>query len=468
MNYYLAIDIGASSGRHILFCVEDKKLKMEEVHRFKNHYTKKGNYYVWDTKALFSEIIFGLKKCKEIGKIPVSVGIDTWGVDYALLDENRTIVGDVVAYRDERTKGMDREVNRYLSDEELYARTGIQKAEFNTIYQLMAWQKQEPKRNVKHLLMMPDYLHFLLSGNMQQEYTNATTTGLVNVTQKTWDYDLIARLGFPKEIFRELSMPGNLIGNLTQEVQKQVGFDCKVVSPATHDTASAILCIPLDEESLYLSSGTWSLLGCESPEALTSESARKANFTNEGGYGYRYRFLKNIMGLWMIQSVQRELAEKIKAGEGSLSMDEISFSNLGKGAKKESIASIVDVNDRRFLAPKSMIEEIQKTCKESNQEIPQTAYELAKVVYDSLAFAYKQAVEEIGNITNRKFTGLYIVGGGSNAAYLNEKTKELLQMKVITGISEATAIGNGGAQMIANREFSDLADFREMVKRTFL
>ena len=239
-NYYLAIDIGASSGRHILGCIEDGKLKMEEIHRFENGISDNNGEACWNLTKLFEEIKIGMKKCKEIGKLPVSVGIDTWAVDFVLLDKDDKVLGNTVAYRDSRTKGMDAKVYSIISEDELYARTGIQKQMFNTIYQLMAVKEKHPEymEKAQSMLLVPDYFNFLLSGQKRCEYTNATTTQLVNPVTKIWDDELIDKLGYPRRIFTEIGLPGAVLGNLTKEISEEVGYDCKVVLPATHDTGS--------------------------------------------------------------------------------------------------------------------------------------------------------------------------------------------------------------------------------------
>ena len=310
MNYYLAIDIGASSGRHILGHMENGSMILEEMYRFDNRQVRKNGHDCWDMDNLWDGIISGLKACKAAGKIPVTVGIDTWAVDYVLLDENDEVLGDVVAYRDSRTEGMGKVVGSMISPEALYARTGIQKQPFNTIYQLMAQRQESPGQleRAKWFLMIPEYFHFRLTGVKQNEYTNATSTNLVNAEDKTWDKEIISALGLPAEIFHELAMPGTVVGNLLPEIRELVGFDTTVVLPATHDTGSAFLAIPArDENAVYLSSGTWSLLGVENERPITTPESQAQNFTNEGGAWYRYRYLKNIMGLWMIQSIRREL-----------------------------------------------------------------------------------------------------------------------------------------------------------------
>ncbi len=469
MKYYLAVDIGASSGRHILSHIEDGKIVLEEIYRFYNGMDQKGKHQVWDTDRLFSEILTGMKKCKELGKVPYSMGIDTWGVDYVLLDKDDKKIGDCIAYRDSRTEGMDEEVYKIISEKELYERTGIQKAIFNTIYQLMSTKvrKAEKLENARTLLMVPDYFHFLLTGVRKQEYTNASTTQLLDAKTGDWDHELIARLGYPDALFGELSMPGTVVGPLKKDIAAEVGFDCTVVLPATHDTGSAVMSVPCtDENTLYISSGTWSLMGCELSEANCSEKARKANFTNEGGYNKRYRFLKNIMGLWMIQSVKKELENGYEY-PGKKDDEDFSFAHLCEMAENESIESVVPANDSRFLNPSSMIAEVQAACRESGQQVPVTPWELSHVIYRSLAVCYKEATEEIENITGKHFDSVNIVGGGSNAVYLNKLTAAETGRRVNAGPGEATAIGNIGAQMLADKVFDDLSQFREAVYNSF-
>ncbi len=457
-QYYLAIDIGASSGRHILAHMEDGQIKLEEVHRFPNGMVEKDGELVWDVDQLFAEIKAGMKKCAQLGKVPASVGIDTWGVDFVLLDENNQRIGNAVAYRDGRTKGMDEEVYKVIPEDELYARTGIQKQMFNTIYQLMALKvkKSEQLAKAKKLLMIPDYFHYMLCGVAAQEYTNATTGQLVNPTTKDWDMEMIESLGYPKEIFQKMTLPGKVLGDLTKEVQEEVGFNCKVVLPATHDTGSAVMAVPSNQEdTLYISSGTWSLMGTELKEANCSMESKKNNLTNEGGYDYRFRYLKNIMGLWMIQSVKKEIG------------GELGFGEICEMASKCTIPSIVDCNDDRFMAPKNMTKEVQAACEESGQQVPQDLAEVAAVIYNSLAQCYAKTIGEIEEITGKHYEEIHIVGGGANADYLNRLTAKATGVPVYAGPTEATAVGNLVAQMIAGDELENLTQARECIFRSF-
>lgn len=457
-KFFLAIDIGASSGRHILGTVQDGKIVLEEIYRFWNGMDEENGTLYWDVDRLLKEIITGMKKCKEIGKIPESVGVDTWGVDFALLDENDELIGRAVGYRDHRTDGMDKEVYKIIPEDKLYARTGILKAMYNTIYQLMALKVQqgEALQKAKTMLMMPDYFHFKLSGKKVQEYCEATTSQLINPYTRDWDYELIDMLGFPREIFQEIRMPGSFVGNLTDEVKELVGYDCKVVLPPTHDTASAVMAVPSNrEDTCYISSGTWSLMGVETDTPNCSKESMQANFTNEGGYNGKITYLANIMGLWMIQSVRNQLAPDMGYGE------------LCELASKETIQTIVDCQDETFLSPKDMVEAIREYCRIRNMQVPETLPELASVIYNSLAKCYADRLCEIEKLTGVKYDRINIIGGGSNAAYLNELTAKYTGIPVHAGPGEATAIGNILAQMLEEHVFESLQEARACVAKSF-
>ena len=457
-KYYLAVDIGASSGRHMLASMKDGKMQLEEVYRFPNGMDNKNGTLCWDVERLITEIKNGLKKCKEIGKIPVSMGIDTWGVDYVLLDKDDNILGDTAGYRDSRTEGMDEKVYEVIPQDDLYARTGIQKQIFNTIYQLMAVKQSHPEylEQAETILMIPDYFNFLLTGVKKNEYTEATTGQLISPKTNDWDYELIDMLGYNSRMFLPVSMPGTVVGDFTEEVQKEVGFNCTVVLPATHDTGSAVLAVPTnDDDAVYISSGTWSLMGIERKEADCSMESMKANFTNEGGYDHRFRYLKNIMGLWMIQSVRREFKQKY------------SYQEICDRASRETIPSVVDCNDGRFLAPESMIREVKEACRESGQPVPETPWQISAVIYNSLARCYGETAEEIEKLTGRRYPCIHVVGGGANADYLNQLTAAYTGRKVYAGPSEATAIGNLTAQMLQGGVFADVGEARDCIFRSF-
>lgn len=457
-TYYLAIDIGASSGRHVLGSMVNGKICLEEIYRFDNGMQNISGQLCWDTQNLFKHILTGMKKCKELGKLPKSVGIDTWGVDFVLLDKCGGMIGEAVGYRDHRTEAMDKVVNQYISAEELYRRTGIQKQVYNTIYQLMAILQTYPEylEQADSMLMTPDYYNYLLTGERKQEYTIATTTQLVNIAAKDWDFELIDKLGLPRNIFRPIQMPGTIVGNLRAEIAELIGYNCQVTMPCSHDTASAVLAVPNTfEETLYISSGTWSLVGIELKEPNCSVDSMEANFTNEGGFGYRYRYIKNIMGLWMIQSVKKEI------GNG------YSYAEICSMASKENITSIVDCNDNCFLSPDSMVQAIKAFCKKSGQQIPETLGEIASVIYNSLAKCYASAISQIEQLTGKHFDCINIIGGGSNADYLNRLTAKYTGRKVLAGPTEATAIGNILAQMLNYGELSNISEARECVAASF-
>ena len=457
-KYYLAVDIGASSGRHILAHLEDGRMQLEEIHRFPNGMVRRQGHLAWDLIQLFEEIKRGMIKCKEMGKIPESVGIDSWGVDYALIDREGRRLGEAYGYRDQRTDGADELVYKKISEDQLYARTGIQKQIFNTIYQLAADQTMRPQilEQADAMLMIPDYFHFLLSGVKAQEYTNATTGQLVDPKSRNWDWDLIDRLGYPRRIFQPVTKPGTCIGELLPELQEEIGFNCKIVLPASHDTASAVMAVPSqDGNLLYISSGTWSLMGTELEEANCSPESRAANFTNEGGYNDRFRYLKNIMGLWMIQSVRKEIAP------------DMSFAEICRLAEKEKIKSLVDANDPRFLAPASMAREVQTACEEKGQEVPQGIGQLASVIYNSLAICYGRTIQELEAVNGVSYERIHVVGGGANADYLNQLTARATGREVLAGPTEATAIGNILAQMIAAGQVEDLQAGRKLIRDSF-
>ena len=477
MNYFLAIDIGASSGRHILGHLEDGKMVLEEVYRFDNSQIRKDGHDCWDMAALSRAVIAGLKACKDAGKVPATIGIDTWGVDFVLLDEQGLPCSDMVAYRDARTEGADALVDAAISADELYSRCGIQKMLFNTIYQLAALKKEHPEQieKAQRMLMVPEYLNFILTGKLANEYTNATTGNLVNARSKDWDWEVIDKLGLPRRIFGKLEMPGTPLGGLTPAVQAEVGFDAQVVLPATHDTGSAFLAVPArDDQAVYISSGTWSLLGVENAEPITTPEAKAANFTNEGGAWYRFRFLKNIMGLWMIQSIRRELngvdyvEGKEKTASWSLADYEkgrkYSFADLENAAKAASaFAGRVNANDTRFFSPESMIAEVLAAADVK----PATVGELMQCVYASLAACYAKMIRNLSGLTGKAYTSVNIVGGGSKDGYLNKLTAEATGLEVFAGPTEGTAIGNLIVQFISAGEFADLAEARACVGRSF-
>lgn len=474
MVYHLAVDIGASSGRHILGHMEQGRMVLEEAYRFDNVQIHQNGHDCWDLDALWQHMLAGLRACKAAGKAPQTMGIDTWAVDFVLLDAAGKPVCDAVAYRDGRTRGMDAAAEKRLSFAGLYARTGIQKQPFNTVYQLLALQKEHPEQlaAARHFVMIPEYFNYLLTGCIRNEYTNATSTALVNAHTRDWDEEVLAALGLPRAIFGALHLPGTLVGGFTDAVRKAVGFGCTVLLPATHDTGSAFLAVPArDEHAVYLSSGTWSLLGTENAEPVTGEASMRANFTNEGGYAYRYRYLKNIMGLWMIQSIRREMngAVYVAGRERRAAAEkQWSYAELEAEARRcAGFSSRVEVNDARFLAPESMTQAVKDFCAETRQAVPQTVGEVMQCVYASLAAGYAAAVRELSALTGKQYTSINIVGGGSQDGYLNELTAKATGLPVYAGPTEGTALGNLMAQWIASGEFADLASARAAIQNSF-
>ena len=459
MEYHLAIDIGASSGRHILGFIEDGKLKLEEIYRFSNGIKRVNDEYCWDLKNLFLEIKNGIKKCKEIGKIPKSIGIDTWAVDFVLLDENEDILGNTVAYRDDRTEGIMEEVFKIIPKDMLYLYTGIQFQRFNTIYQLMAIKKKNPEnlKKAKTFLMIPDYFNFLLTGKKVNEYTNATSTQLVNSFDKTWDDNILNSLEINKEMFQEIKLPKTNLGNLRSELVEEFGFNMEVILPATHDTGSAFISsVCNDEDSVYLSSGTWSLMGVENRFPICVPQSMNYNFTNEGGIDYKFRFLKNIMGLWIIQEVKRVYKDKY------------SFQELVIKAKEvECFKSIIDVNQDRFLNPENMITEIQDYCKETNQDIPKTPGEVAYCVFNSLGISYRESIKELEEIFEKKYERINVFGGGCQNELLNQLIADRTNKEVLAGPVEATAIGNIIVQLLSFNKIEDLREARKLIAESF-
>jgi len=456
---HLAIDIGASGGRHILGWLDTAgKLCTEEVHRFPNEIVQIGEQQCWDIDALFGEVITGLRKCFDLGKIPDSVGIDTWGVDFVLLGSDGNIAGPAVAYRDNRTDKMDIEVAKCIADDELYSRSGLQKMFFNTIYQLVGARVQNPEYfdGARRLLFMPDYLHYKLCGVMKNEYTISSTSGLVNAVDKTWDDEIINRCGFPRKIFGEIVPAGTILGGFTDDVKNAVGFDCKVIMPPSHDTASAFLAVPAkSERSVYISSGTWSLMGAPLHEPITSEASRLAEFTNEGGYEYRYRYLTNIAGLWLLQSVRKEMSDNIEYAE---------FVALARASACESI---FNVNDERFAAPDSMIDEIRSACRDLGQAEPQGPGDLARSIFRSLAASYAKTISSLKELTGIEYDCINIIGGGSQNEFLNELTAKACGLPVYAGPTEGTALGNITCQMISFGVLPDYMSAKDTIRKSF-
>ena len=451
MTYYLAIDIGASSGRHILGSIQDGKLTLEEIYRFENYIVDNNSTLSWDIEHLVNEVIAGIAKCGQIGKIPATIAIDTWGVDYVLLDENKKEIMPVISYRDSRTSAVLDEIGQIISSEELYKRTGIQKQNFNTIYQLYCDKKSGKLDKAKHFMMIPDYLSFCLTGVIANEYTNASTTSLLSVKTKTWDKELLNMLGIKDDIFKELSMPCTQVGELSDEIKQKVGFSSMVVHAPSHDTASAVLACPVKDDSMYVSSGTWSLIGTENKEPVLTEDAMCANFTNEGGIEYRYRFLKNIMGMWLLQNVRKNLNKKY------------TYDEMMELAEKSGSFEIIDTNAQEFVAPENMIDAIRAYLK--NDSLPTEV--VINTIYHSLAKSYSIAVDGMEKVSGKPINMINIVGGGSKDSYLNKLTAQYSGKRVMAGPVEATSIGNLLSQIMYTDKSMTVEKARELVKKSF-
>ena len=428
---YLAIDIGASSGRHIVGWMENGVLRTEEVYRFPNSVRRVDSHLEWDIDSLFVHVKQGIREA--FTKYPEieSLSIDTWAVDYVLLKDGKPLF-PVYAYRDSRTQAVLNEVHSILPFETLYARTGIQFQPFNSIYQLYADKKTGRLAQAEDFLMIPEYLLWKLCGVKAREYTNATSTGLVNAQTKEYDPEILQALGLPEAMFPKLTAPGTVLGSLKADIAAEVGGQTRVVLCATHDTASAVEGIPMEQgDAPFLSSGTWSLLGVKLATPITSPESRRANFTNEGGVGY-IRYLKNIMGLWIIQCVQKQLG--------------ISFAQMVELAKTSTYTRIFDVNAAHFSAPQDMRAEIRAALAETG-EAPATDADLINSVYHSLAYCYGEAFRQLETLTGQHWDKLYIAGGGAKNATLNELTAHYTGKQVVALPIEATAIGNLKIQM---------------------
>lgn len=489
---YAAIDIGASSGRVVVgYLSPDNKLELVETYRFPTTQIRIDNHDCWDIEGLCAHVLTGLKTCADKGFYPKSVGIDTWGVDFVLLDADDRVLGHAVSYRDERTKGMFDVARILIPDDRLYQKTGIQRQPFNTIYQFLALEQEDPEmlNQARTFLMIPDYLAFTLTGMKANEYTNASTTGLLNAHTRMWDTDILDACNIPKDIFPQLLFPGDSLGHVLPSIAEEIGLDPEIILPATHDTGSAYLAVPAqDDQAVFLSSGTWSLLGVENRGAITTSVSQEENFTNEGGVDHTYRYLKNIMGLWMIQSIRRELngVAYVKGEESdkelsheacharmSLGMDpaqkeEIGFGDLIAAAQQApDFAAILDVNEPCFLSPGSMIEAIRDACVRHDQPVPQTLPELMQCVYQSLAHCYAHAIEQLSRLTNKTYTSINIVGGGCQDNYLNTQTAQACNLPVYVGPIEGTALGNILVQMIVDGVCADMRDARKMIRESF-
>ncbi|MCY8721237.1 MULTISPECIES: rhamnulokinase [unclassified Bacillus (in: firmicutes)] len=454
---YTAIDIGASSGRVMVGELKEGKLAIQEIHRFANGFIQRDGHCFWDIDDLLKQILQGLQKVKSLGYERCTVGIDTWAVDYVLVDEKGNRLQEVMSYRDRRTEHTMGKLEQILSKDTIYQKTGIQFQRFNTIYQLYE-DDRELLKKTDRIVMVPDYLGYCLTGKAVTEITNASTTQLLNVSTGQFDHELLKAVSIQEHQFAPLTEPGCELGMLRNDWFPDYDLPaCKVMTVATHDTASAVIAAPgLNDGWAYISSGTWSLIGVESKTPIVTSSALKNNYTNERGANNTTRFLKNIIGMWVIQEVRKEL------------QGDYSFQQLAAEARKTApFQQFINLNDERFLNPESMIEEIQHYCRETRQKIPRTAGELACCIYSNLAIIYAIAIQELETITGKSIQQLHIIGGGAQNDFLNQLTADMSGKAVYAGPIEATAIGNVLMQMIAAKEVKDIKEARETVRNSF-
>lgn len=457
MTNYVAVDIGASSGRLILAGIRDNKLVLEEVHRFSNGFFEKNNYNRWDVDRLINEIFLGLEKIKKRGIKNIILGIDTWAVDYVLVGFNGRKLADPISYRDKRTETAVSHLTSTLPKEYIYEKTGIQFQNFNTLYQLYT-EEQDLLSKTDKILMIPDYIGYVLTGNAVTEVTNASTTQMLNLRVGLFDKDLLKKVHVSQNQFPHLVEAGTILGNISHKWHRQFDLpETEVITVATHDTASAVVGTPgQGDRWAFLSSGTWSLLGTELNVPENGLAAFHENYTNEWGAYGTYRFLKNIMGLWIAQCVRHELA------------DEVSFGELAKQAEAvRPFQQFIDINDPRFVNPANMTAELQNYCRETQQPVPETPGELFQAIYSNLSLYYANELQKLDQILNYHIERLNIVGGGSNVALMNQLTSTLANVEVIAGPSEATAIGNVLVQMIATDAVENINAGRQLIGKSF-
>ena len=433
MKYYLAIDIGASSGRHIIGYLQDGTLMTDEVYRFPNGMDNKDGHLVWDTDRLFEEVQNGIAEAFKKYKKIESLSIDTWGVDYVIMKDDEEVT-PTYAYRDARTEEVIDRVHELIPFKTLYSHTGIQFNKFNSIYQLY-WDKLEGRlEGATDFLMIPEYLMYKLTGVKKKEITNATTTGLVNSSTLRYDRKIWSLLGLPIALDANLNMPGTVVGRLKADIAKRVGGELDVVLCATHDTASAVEAIEMKSNAPYISSGTWSLLGVKTPTALTDEKSCESDYSNEGGVGYN-RYQKNIAGMWLVQSLRAELCPDMPYGD------------IAKMASESSFEGIIDVNDDMFYAPESMKSAIDEYLSARGMALPACDADYFNCAYVSIGVCYGRAISDLEENTGKTYDEIYIVGGGAKNTYLNGITEKYTGKKVIALPIEATAIGNIKIQM---------------------
>lgn len=454
MTYHVAIDIGASSGRVILADTSNG-LTLTELHRFKNGFSKIDGHDRWNVTQLTEEILKGLEKVKAAGIDNCTIGIDTWAVDYVLLEKEGKLLAEPVAYRDARTQGVMDQVFAKIPKEEVYSKTGIQFLNFNTLYQLYA-EGRDLLEKTKDILLIPDYLAYRLTGKKVGEVTNVSTTQYLNIHSRAYDKDLLDVAGISEDKLPELIETGRVIGQILPELYEDYDLpQAQVIAVATHDTGSAVVGVPATTDNwAYLSSGTWSLIGVENDKPMATEAAFAENYTNEWGAYKTYRFLKNITGMWAVQEIARMLAYQY------------SFAEMAEQAYQvEPFLQYINLNDDRFTNPDNMIEEIQAACRESNQIVPETVGELVMCVYSNLALAYAHEWKVLERLTGRELEVLHIVGGGSNVKLLNQLTADVIGKPVVAGPGEATALGNIMVQMLTSGELKDLKEARHWLSQ---
>jgi rhamnulokinase len=455
---YLAFDLGAESGRAILGKIKKDKLTIKEIHRFSNKTMRLSDGLHWDIEHLFREIKNGLHFALIESSDLKSIGIDTWGVDFGLFDENEKLLAPPFSYRDPGTKGLVDKFSKLMKKEELYKRTGIQLLEINTIYRLYAMilSENEILKKAHSLLLLPDIFNHFFTSIKASEFTFATTTQLYNPVERDWDSEILKCLNIKRELFQKIAYPGKILGKLKKDFG-QSGID--VVLVASHDTASAVAAVPTKQKDfIYISSGTWSLMGIESDSPIINQKSFEYNFTNEGGIGQTFRFLKNILGLGILHSCKKEWEEK-------QSLDYHALINLARNEKP--FLSIINPFDIRFLNPRSMTEEITKFCIETSQHKPQTIGQFVRCILESLSLAYRHTFEQIKEITNRNFTIIHIIGGGSLNEMLCQFTADATGIPVYAGPVEATAIGNILTQAMALKRIASVDELRSIVQNSF-
>jgi len=451
---YVAVDIGASSGRLMLGQLKQDKLVLQEIHRFTNGFAEKDQHECWDIEHLMKEIFTGLEKVKQMGIDDVKLGIDTWAVDYVLVGMDGQKIHDPISYRDKRTSTAVAELTSALPKDYIYEKTGIQFLDFNTLYQLYKEDKTALAKTDK-IMMIPDYIGYVLTGNAVTEVTNASTTQMLNLREGLFDQDLLKEVNVHAEQFPRLVEAGTVLGNIRYKWHLQYDIpNTEVITVATHDTASAVLGTPGEGKNwAFLSSGTWSLLGAELNTPENGQAAFAENYTNEWGAYGTYRFLKNIMGLWICQRVKHEYN------------DRYSFAELAAMAAKEvPFQQFIDVNDKRFENPANMITELQDYCRETGQVVPETVSQVMMAIYSNLSLFYANELQKLGQILGKPIDTLNIVGGGSNVALMNQMTSTLANVNVLAGPSEATSVGYILVQMITNHDVKNIQHGRQLIK----